>query len=140
MPMTERNASPVDLARLGGEEGIARWVAAFYDKVARDPLLAPLFDDLERARTRQLDYFVEFFGGPRRYSERYGRPFLRFKHRQFRIGRPERDAWMRLVLEALGEVVADAAVRAEVERMLARIADAMINYDPQRHDAQYFQR
>lgn len=130
---------PLDLERLGGEEGIVRWVTRFYEAVAGDPVLAPLFSDLERARTRQVDYFVEFFGGPKRYSERYGRPFLRFRHRKFRIGQAERDAWMRLVIAALCEAGADAALAEEVERRLAPIADAMINYHPQRQDAYYFQ-
>jgi len=132
--------TPLDLQRLGGEDGIARWVRRFYEKVAADAVLAPLFTDLERARSRQVDYFVEIFGGPKRYTERYGKAFLRFKHRTFRIGQPERDAWMRLVLESLGEVGADAAVVAEVERRLAPIADAMVNHHPQRQDAYYFQR
>ena len=140
-PQPERAAAhAVDLERLGGEEGIARWVVRFYEKVAQEPVLAPLFKDLERARSRQLDYFVEIFGGPKRYTERYGKPFLRFKHRVFRIGQAERDAWMRLVLESLAEVGSDAAVVAEVERRLAPIADAMVNYHPQRQDAYYFQR
>ena len=130
----------LELERLGGEDGIARWVTRFYEKVARDPGLAPLFADLERARSKQQDYFVELFGGPRRYSERHGPPFLRYKHRAFRIGQPERDAWMRLALEALREMGAEEAVVAAAERTLAPIADAMINYRPDRQDAYYFQR
>lgn len=131
----------VDLERLGGEAAIERWVRSFYAKVAQDPVLSPMFEDLERAREKQQAYFVEFFGGPNRYTQQYGRPFLRFKHRQFRIGRPERDAWMRLAMEAFREEVSsDATVVDEVERKLGGIADAMMNYDPERHDAYYFQR
>ena len=138
--MSESHSPPVELERLGGEEGIARWVSLFYDKVACDPVLAPLFEDLERARSRQRDYFVELFGGPKRYSEQHGPPYLRFKHRKFRIGQPERDAWMRLAMESLREVVADASVQEAVERLLGKIADAMINHHPERRDAYYFQR
>ena len=130
----------VQLEDLGGEAGIARWVERFYARVAQDPVLAPLFDDIERAKAKQDAYFVEFFGGPKRYSEQYGRAFLRFKHRNFRIGRPERDAWMRLALESLRDEGTDEAVVAAVERKLAPIAKAMINYDPERQDAYYFQR
>jgi hemoglobin len=135
------NALEPDLQRLGGEVGIARWVERFYAKVAQEPLLAPMFPDLERAREKQEAYFVEFFGGPKRYTERHGKAFLRYKHRHLRIGRPERDAWMRLALESLREALdADAALVEAVERRLAPIADAMVNHDPQRHDAYYFQR
>jgi hemoglobin len=138
--MSETSPTATDLERLGGEDGIARWVTRFYEKVAADPVLAPLFEDLERARSRQVDYFVEFFGGPARYTERHGRPFLRFKHRTFRIGQPERDAWMRLVMEALREEGAEEPLAARVERRLAPIADAMVNHHPERSDAYFFQR
>ena len=45
-----------------------------------------------------MAFFVEFFGGPPLYSERYGQPFLRFRHRKVKIGQPERDAWMALLM------------------------------------------
>jgi hemoglobin len=139
-PQAAPAATVVDVERLGGEAGIARWVQRFYEKVAREPVLAPMFEDLERAQAKQIAYFVELFGGPKRYSEQYGPPFLRFKHRAFRIGQPERDAWMLLAMEALRECGADEAVLAEVERKLSAIADAMVNHHPQRHDPYYFQR
>ncbi len=127
------------LERLGGSEGIGRWVQRFYDKIARDPLLAPLFPpDLTASREKQHAYFVEFFGGPRLYSETYGRPFLRFRHRHVRIGRPERDTWMRLVMEALAEEVDDPALRDEVARRLGPMADAMINHHPDKQDPYFF--
>ena len=148
--MPDAGPANVNLERLGGEEGIERWVRRFYALVGEEPLLAPMFHDLEQAREKQQAYFVEFFGGPKRYTERYGRAFLRFKHRKFRIGRPERDAWMRLAMQSLDEALRNApaplpqpereALRAEVEHKLGAIADGMINYDPERHDAYYFQR
>ncbi len=136
--MSDRNA--VDLNRLGGEPAVAEWVRLFYARVAADPLLAPMFHDLESARAKQLAYFVEFFGGPKRYTEAYGRAFLRYKHRHFRIGQAERDAWMQHVMAALREVVTDAAVLAEVERRLGELANHMINHHPERQDAYYFQQ
>jgi hemoglobin len=129
----------VDLARLGGEEGIGRWVRRFYDRIGAHPLLAHLFRDLEQAKEKQHAYFVEFFGGPRRYTERFGRPFLRYQHRHFRIGQAERDAWMALALASLREEIDDGEVLAEVERRLGAIADAMINHHPEKKDAYYFQ-
>ena len=133
-------AGQVDLATLGGDAGVARWVARFYERVAQEPLLAPMFEDLARAQARQHAYFVEFFGGPALYTQQHGKPFLRFRHRHFRIGRPERDAWLRLMVETLRDEGAAADVVAAVEARLAPIADAMINHDPERQDAYFFQR
>src|SRR3989304_5382204 len=93
------------LERLGGEEAVQRCVTAFYDAIARDPLLAPLFSsDLTLRREQQFAFFVQFLGGPARYSEAFGRPFLRYLHRKVRNGQEERDAWMRLLLQSLREV------------------------------------
>lgn len=134
----ESGTDQVRLEQLGGEEGIRRWVTRFYEAVARHPLLAGMFDDLDTAREKQFAFFVEFFGGPSLYSEKYGKPFLRYKHRQFKIGEPERAAWMELVMEALGGETGDEAVLAEVERRLGRLAEIIVNHRPQQQDARYF--
>lgn len=127
------------LHRLGGEEGVWRWVDRFYDRIAADPVLAPLFTrDLDESKRRQHAFFVEFFGGAARYSERFGRPFMRFRHRHVKIGPAERDAWMRLVMESLAEEVSDEDTRAETEARLAAMADRMMNHHPERRDAYFF--
>jgi hemoglobin len=129
----------VNLERLGGEPGIRRWVDRFYDKVAAHPLLAPLFPkDLTATRDKQAAYFVEFFGGPPLYTQAHGPPFLRFKHRKARIGRPERDAWMELLLQSLREEAGDEALVEAVAGQVGPIATAMINHDPDKKDAYYF--
>jgi hemoglobin len=136
--MTEHGA-PTILERLGGAEGIRRWIWRFYDRVSQDGLLGPLFPaDLTESRVKQAAFFIEFFGGPPEYTRRYGQAFLRFKHRRVTIGRPERDAWLAALVASLREQVAEADVVAEVERRIAPIATSMINHDPERKDAYYF--
>jgi len=136
--MAER-ANEIGLERLGGESGIRRWVDRFYGQVPTDPLLAPLFPpDLTGSRDKQFAFFVEFFGGPPLYSQRYGPAFLRYKHRKARIGVPERDAWMNLMLSCLKWEVSDEAVVEAVAARLGPIADHMINTHPERKDAQFF--
>ncbi|MEE8436186.1 MAG: globin [bacterium] len=134
----EKQAETVGLAELGGEGGIGRWVERFYDAVARHRLLAPLFDELEVAREKQRAFFIEFFGGPKLYTETYGKPFLRFKHRHFKIGAAERDAWMELVMAALREEVAAEAILNEVAGRLGRLAELMVNHHEERRDSYYF--
>jgi hemoglobin len=127
------------IERLGGEPAVRRWVDLFYDAVARDPVLAPLFPgDLSESRDKQFAFFVQMLGGPALYQERYGQPFLRYRHRKVRIGVPERDAWMLRVMEALRQVSSDAELVARLERRLAAIADQMINHHPERKDARFF--
>ncbi len=129
----------VDLERLGGEAGIRRWVERFYGKVAAHPLLAPLFPkDLTASRDKQAEFFVEFFGGPPLYTQAHGPPFLRYKHRKAKIGEPERDAWLSLLLESLREEFGDEALVEAVNTRVAPIADHMINHHPDKKDAVYF--
>ena len=134
------NPKPAPLLEdLGGEEGIQRWMERFYQRIAAHDLLAPLFTaDITVSRDKQVAFMTEFFGGPPRYSERYGKAFLRFKHRHVRIGRPERDAWMELLMATLMETGADQPLAVEVERRVAVMADAMINHKPEKKDAYYF--
>jgi hemoglobin len=133
------DATRSDLERLGGEAGIRRWVDRFYDQVPADPLLAPLFPkDLAATRDKQFAFFVEFFGGPPLYTQQHGPAFLRFKHRKAKIGRPERDAWMKLMLSALKEQGADEDLIARVNGRLGPIATQMINTHPDKKDAYYF--
>jgi hemoglobin len=137
-PMTP-DADPSLLDRLGGPEAVRRWVDHFYDAIAQDPVLAPLFPaDLTLSREKQFAFFVQLLGGPPLYNERFGRPFLRYLHRKVRIGQRERDAWMARLLESLGKVTDDAGLIAEVERKIGPIADHMINHHPERKDALYF--
>ena len=82
---------------VGGEETFRRLVHRFYAGVADDPVLRPLYPepDLDGAEERLRMFLVQYWGGPRTYSDRRGHPRLRMRHAPFRIGRRERDAWLR---------------------------------------------
>ena len=66
-------------------------------RVHDDPLLRPLYpdEDLGPAEERLRMFLVQYWGGPRTYSERRGHPRLRMRHAPFAIGTAERDAWLR---------------------------------------------
>lgn len=137
-PMSDSVAETF-LQRLGGEEAVRRWVNLFYDAVSQDAVLAPLFpEDLTDSRDKQFAFFVQYFGGPALYSERYGNPFLRYLHRHVKIGQRERDAWMLRLMETLRQVISDEALATEIERTVGPLADHMINHHPERKDALYF--
>lgn len=59
--------------RIGGEEGIRKFVSLFYARVLADEELAPFFKDvsMEVLERMQLEFFSAALGGPQIYS---GRP------------------------------------------------------------------
>ncbi|MET8865722.1 globin [Nonomuraea sp. NPDC004580] len=88
---------------VGGEETFRRLVHRFYEGVAEDPLLRPLYPepDLTGAEERLRGFLVQYWGGPKTYSEQRGHPRLRMRHMPFVIGEPERNAWLRHMRDAV---------------------------------------
>ena len=102
--------------------------AAFYRRVAADPLLRPMFpDNLDDSRQRQYLFLVQYFGGPGPYSERYGHPRLRLRHFPFTIGRPERDAWLGHMLAAIEEAGVPEPYAAAMRGYFENASLAMMN-------------
>ncbi|ANY10210.1 globin [Pseudonocardia sp. HH130630-07] len=84
-------------AEVGGAPVFHRIVHRFYEEVAQDDVLRPLYpeEDLGPAEDRLRMFLEQYWGGPRTYSEQRGHPRLRMRHVPFRIGPIERDAWLR---------------------------------------------
>lgn len=102
-------------AAVGGEETFRRLVARFYEGVAEDPVLRPLYpeDDLGPAADRLTKFLIQYWGGPGTYSQERGHPRLRMRHAPFAIGVAARDAWlarMRIALDSLDLEPASAQV------------------------------
>ncbi|WP_123307659.1 globin [Cellulomonas sp. PhB143] len=94
-------------AQVGGHETFVRLVDAFYDCVAQDAVLRPMYpeQDLAPARERLTLFLEQYWGGPTTYSERRGHPRLRMRHAGFRVNPDARDRWlahMRTAVESLG--------------------------------------
>ena len=96
-------AQPSFFDAVGGEETFTQLVHAFYQGVADDPVLRPLYpeDDLGPAEERFRLFLMQYWGGPRTYSEERGHPRLRMRHAPFSIGPRERDAWLARMRDAL---------------------------------------
>jgi hemoglobin len=113
----------------GGEETFRRLVHRFYQGVATDPVLRPLYpeEDLGPAEERLRLFLIQYWGGPRTYSDRRGHPRLRMRHAPFPIGEAERDAW----LTQMRAAVDDIGLPEELEKMLwdylVMAANSMIN-------------
>jgi hemoglobin len=77
---------------IGGFETFRRIVAKFYEGVAGDEVLRPLYpeEDLGPAEERFLLFLVQYWGGPTTYSETRGHPRLRCGTRRSRSRRTRR--------------------------------------------------
>jgi hemoglobin len=114
---------------VGGEPVFRAIVDGFYDRVALDPLLRPLYpdEDLTAARTRLRMFLEQYWGGPTTYSEERGHPRLRMRHATWVIGERERDAWLTHMRAAVDEVELDAEARAAIWEHLERAAQTLMN-------------
>jgi hemoglobin len=108
--------------RVGGAAWFDELTTRFYDGVAADPVLRPLYpDDLAAAREHLRDFLIQYWGGPTNYSDARGHPRLRMRHVPFVIGVPERDAWFRHMAAA---VQAGGLASSDETEMLAYFANA----------------
>lgn len=112
----------------GGEAGFRRLVDLFYQKVAADPVLRPMFpDDLEPGKHWQLLFLTQFFGGPALYAEERGHPRLRQRHFPFPINQQARDHWLSHMLAAIDEAGIPEPARGEMRAYFERASVMMIN-------------
>lgn len=117
--------------RIGGDETFHRLVDAFYRRIEADPLLRPIFPaDMEPGKEGQFLFLTQYFGGPQRYTQQRGRPFLRMRHMPFVIGERERDAWVGHMLAAIDEVGIPEPSRAVMREYFERGATFMMNQPP----------
>jgi hemoglobin len=112
-----------------GEQGIREMVAAFYQRVKTDGLLAPMYpaDDWEGAEERLAGFLLFRLGGSREYLETRGHPRLKMRHLPFRIGIAERDRWLELMTSAMDETGVPEAARGFLGPFFAQVADFMRN-------------
>ena len=83
--------------RVGGDEFFTHLVDAFYDGIATDDVLAPLYPEYPEfgpAKERLTLFLIQYWGGPHTYVERRGHPRLRMRHMPFHVGELERDRWL----------------------------------------------
>jgi hemoglobin len=125
--MTVEQATLYD--RAGGTPFFEALVERFYDGVATDPLIRPLYPepDLAGARHRLTLFLIQYWGGPTTYDRERGHPRLRMRHAPFAIGSAERDRWLVHMRAAVAEMAPPPDVAAELERYFEMAAEAMRN-------------
>ncbi|POM27727.1 Group 2 truncated hemoglobin GlbO [Actinomadura rubteroloni] len=114
---------------VGGEETFRRLVHRFYEGVAGDPVLRPLYpeEDLGPAEDRLRLFLVQYWGGPNTYSQERGHPRLRMRHAPFVIGAVERDAWLARMREAMDDLDLPEQLDAMLWNYFTMAAQSMVN-------------
>ena len=125
--MTTQTESLFEL--IGGEPAFRRLVHRFYQEVAADPELRPVYPskDLGPAEEHLRLFLIQYWGGPATYSEQRGHPRLRMRHAHFKIGERERDAWLRHMRTALDELALDPAYDQQLWEYLEMAAHSLVN-------------
>lgn len=117
--------------RVGGEAFFERLTEHFYAGVAQDPVLRPLYpaDDagFEAARAHLCGFLVQYWGGPRTYSDQRGHPRLRMRHAPFAIGEAERQAWLTHMTAAVRRERLPALDEAQMLTYFEASAAHMVN-------------
>jgi hemoglobin len=114
--------------RVGGRDWFVALVDRFYDGVAADPLLRPLYpDDLTDSRAHLTGFLVQYWGGPTTYSDERGHPRLRMRHVPFSIGELEAAAWYRHMAAAVQAGGLDGPTEAQVLAYFDMAARHLVN-------------
>lgn len=128
MDVTESAFEGTPYEAIGGAEGVARLVDAFYRRVAAHPDLAPIFPaDLTETRKKQFYFLTQFFGGPPLFSQHIGPPMLRARHLPHPITPERAEAWLACMAEAMDEAGIRGPVREFLFARLSATARHMVN-------------
>ena len=114
---------------VGGEETFRKLVHRFYAGVATDPVLRPLYPDpdLSGAEERLRMFLIQYWGGPRTYSERRGHPRLRMRHAPFAVSPDARDRWLSHMLTAVDELGLPEEYDKSLREYLTSAAFSLVN-------------
>ncbi|WP_158814178.1 group II truncated hemoglobin [Methylocapsa sp. S129] len=91
---------------IGGAAALEKLTANFYVKVKADPLIAPIFANMDARHPHYVAQFLgEVFGGPAEYSrERGGHAHMLTKHFARHLTEAQRRRWVSLLIDAADEI------------------------------------
>jgi hemoglobin len=113
----------------GGMPFFEGLVDRFYEGVAQDPDLRPVYpeEDLAGARHRLTLFLAQYWGGPTTYNEERGHPRLRMRHIPFEIGPRERDRWLVHMRDAIASMDPPQEIARQLLGYFDMAAEAMRN-------------
>lgn len=114
---------------VGGTETFRRLAERFYEGVAQDEVLRPMYpeDDLGPAAHRLQLFLEQYWGGPNTYQQLRGHPRLRMRHSPFKINPDARDRWLLHMRAAVTSLELAPLQEAELWAYLDRAATSMLN-------------
>jgi hemoglobin len=128
IPLGSKRSRTTVYEAVGGDQVFFRLVDAFYDGVARDAILRPMYpDDLTASKRHLALFLIQFFGGPPTYNAERGHPMLRARHLPFPIDQAARDAWVRNMAAALQTIDLPPAALEEFLTYFENTATFLMN-------------
>lgn len=120
---------PTLYARMGGEATFAHIAKVFYQGVATDPVLKPMYPeaDLAPAEERLRLFLGQYWGGPSTYSATRSHPRLRMRHAPYAVTPAARDRWLTHMLSGVDSVQLEPELDAMLRDYLERAAHSMVN-------------
>lgn len=127
--MARHNGHVTFYDEIGGFPTMQKIVAKFYEGVATDDVLRPMYpeEDLGPAEERFLHFLVQYWGGPTTYSEQRGHPRLRMRHAPFAVDAVARDRWLQHFRAALDSVDLTPEQDAQFWGYVTHAANFMVN-------------
>lgn len=126
--MSDADSAQALYARVGGRDFFVGLVDRFYEGVAIDEVLRPMYDeDLAPAKQRLVAFLSQYFGGTAEYEELRGSPMLRARHLRFPIDETAKDIWLVHMGEALDRSEIPAADREALWRYFVAGANFFVN-------------
>jgi hemoglobin len=126
---TDQQTSSTFYDEIGGYPTFAKIVDRFYEEVAVDEVLRPMYpeEDLRPAAGRFTMFLVQYWGGPTTYSERRGHPRLRMRHAPFKVTPTARDHWLRCFRTGLDAANLTPEQDAQFWDYITHAAQFMVN-------------
>lgn len=116
-------------AAVGGHPTFVRLIDVFYDGVADDEILRPMYpeEDLGPAKERFRMFLEQYWGGPKTYSEARGHPRLRMRHAPFQVTSLARDRWLLHMRHAVDSLDLPPLHEATLWDYMDRAAHSLVN-------------
>ena len=115
--------------QVGGRPTFEKLVRKFYEGVAEDEVLRPMYpeEDLEGAIQRLTGFLEQYWGGPTTYSQERGHPRLRMRHQPFKVNPDAKERWLKHMRVAVDSLELSPLDDAMLWGYLDRAAQAMVN-------------
>lgn len=113
-----------------GEEGIRQLVNDHYELLVEceiKDIFPPRGEELEAAKKRSADFFIQRLGGPDYFNQNRGKPLLARRHAPFKITPKGRIVWLDCYRQLLPKLDAPEKVIIDYWNWLHELSNWMVN-------------